>query len=177
MVRQLDDLLDMAAIRSGQPLELACQLVDLVALVRQVCDEQQQATSLHQIRLETTLLTLIGEYDASRIERALVNLVANAIKYSPAGGHVTVSLETESDGVSAYALLRVRDQGIGIPAADLPYVFEPFKRAGNVGGVRGTGLGLASVRQIIEQHGGSIDVESVEGHGSTFTLRLPVAIV
>jgi signal transduction histidine kinase len=177
MVRQLDDLLDMAAIRSGQPLELACQLVDLVALVRQVCDEQQQATSLHQIRLETTLLTLIGEYDASRIERALVNLVANAIKYSPAGGHVTVSLETESDGVSAYALLRVRDQGIGIPAADLPYVFEPFKRAGNVGGVRGTGLGLASVRQIIEQHGGSIDVESVEGHGSTFTLRLPVALV
>lgn len=69
----------------------------------------------------------------------------------------------------------VRGQGVGIPAADLPKVFERFQRAGNVGGIRGTGIGLASSRQSVEQHGGTITVASQPGEGAAFTVRLPLA--
>ncbi|HEX5689571.1 MAG TPA: GAF domain-containing sensor histidine kinase, partial [Roseiflexaceae bacterium] len=128
MTAQLDELLDLAAIRSGQPLELSRRPVDLVALARQICDEQQHTTTIHEIRFETALHSLVAEYDATRIERVFSNLIANAIKYSPAGGPVTVALETGTDEAGTYALLRVRDNGIGIPAVDLPSVFEPFRR-------------------------------------------------
>jgi signal transduction histidine kinase len=76
---------------------------------------------------------------------------------------------------AAWAVLRVRDQGIGIPPADLPRIFERFYRATNVAGqIQGSGIGLAGSRQVVEQHGGTIVVESREGAGSTFTVRLPL---
>jgi signal transduction histidine kinase len=86
-----------------------------------------------------------------------------------------VRLAREEDNKGARAVLAVRDEGIGIPAADLPRVFERFYRASNAASqVRGTGLGLAGVRQIVEEHGGTIEVVSTEGRGSTFTVRLPL---
>jgi len=75
-----------------------------------------------------------------------------------------------------HARITVTNQGLGIPAADLPFIFDRFARAGNVvGHIQGTGIGLASARGIIKQHGGTITVESREGHGATFTIRLPIA--
>jgi signal transduction histidine kinase len=110
-----------------------------------------------------------------RLERVLENLLSNAIKYSPEGGSITVAIADEEIG-GPWAVLTVRDQGLGIPAADLPRVFERFQRARNVEGrIGGTGIGLASARQIVEQHGGTIAAESAEGTGSTFTVRLPLA--
>jgi signal transduction histidine kinase len=83
--------------------------------------------------------------------------------------------EADAEGASlGQAVLTIRDQGIGIPLVDLPSVFEPFHRAGNVGSVSGTGVGLAGVKQIVEQHGGSVVAESTEGVGSTFSVRLPL---
>ena len=73
------------------------------------------------------------------------------------------------------AVLQVRDRGVGIPVDDIPHVFERFRRASNVGGIQGTGIGLAISRMIVEQHDGSISVESVENSGTTFTVRLPLA--
>jgi len=94
------------------------------------------------------------------------------VKYSPRGGEIAV----EVAAAGGAAVLVVRDSGVGIPAADLPHVFERFRRAGNVADrIAGTGLGLAGAKEIVEQHGGSIAVESVEGRGSAFTVRLPLA--
>ena len=111
-----------------------------------------------------------------RLERVLANLVDNAIKYSPSGGAITLTIGTEEDAAGAWAVVSVRDQGLGIPAAALPRLFERFHRAENVvGRIGGTGIGLALARHTIESHGGSIAVESEEAVGSTFTIRLPLA--
>jgi signal transduction histidine kinase len=103
------------------------------------------------------------------------NLVGNALKYSPAGGTIVVWVARTDDEDTARALLVVQDAGLGIPASDLPHIFERYYRAGNVRGrIAGTGIGLASVRQIVEQHGGEVAVASREGHGTTVTVRLPL---
>src|SRR5262249_14012287 len=119
---------------------------------------------------------LIGSWDAVRLERVLTNLVGNAIKYSPDGGPVAIELASEVDEQArGWAVIRVRDQGVGIPALDRPHVFERFRRGANVERhIAGTGIGLFGSRQIVEQHGGTISVESEEGVGSTFTVRLPL---
>ena len=104
----------------------------------------------------------------------LQNLLDNAVKYSSPDQPVTVSVRREEvDGV-AWATLRVRDSGIGIPSADLQHIFELYHRGGNVGSVSGEGLGLASVRRLVEQHGGRVEVASEPGVGSIFTVRLPL---
>ena len=118
---------------------------------------------------------LLGEWDARRLERVLTNLVSNAIKYSPEGGEVTIRIAAEVDAEGSRAVLTVADQGLGIPAADLAKVFERFHRASNiVGRIGGTGIGLASVRQIVTAHGGAACVSSQEGQGATFVVRLPL---
>jgi signal transduction histidine kinase len=97
------------------------------------------------------------------------------VKYSPEERAISVRVALEAGPEGPAALIAVRDEGIGIPAADLPHIFDRFHRARNViGHIQGTGIGLASVRGIVEQHGGTIDVASVEGMGSTFTVRLPL---
>jgi signal transduction histidine kinase len=103
--------------------------------------------------------------------------VSNAVKYSPRGGAVEVQVE-RTDCTPEWAIVRVRDSGEGIPAADLPHIFERFRRGKNVEGrIPGTGIGLSGVRRILEQHGGTIDVESAIGQGTTVTVRLPLEAV
>jgi signal transduction histidine kinase len=168
----LDDLLDLARLQASQALSLVLRPTDLVALARRTAADHQHAAGQHHIRVETALPELLGVWDERRLERVLGNLVSNAIKYSPAGSAIAISVAEEGGG---WAVLAVRDQGMGIAAVDLPHVFEQFYRAGNVDGrVQGVGLGLASARQIVEQHGGTISVQSQEGHGATFTVRLPL---
>ena len=172
MEAQIDDLLDATRLRAGQPLALRRRPTDLVALARQAVELQQQATDRHRLTLAAAVPSLVGAWDPGRLERVLGNLLGNALKYSPArrGGH------RRGGGGGGAAVLVVRDAGVGIPAAELPHVFERFRRAGNVADrIAGTGLGLAGARDIVEQHGGSIAVESVEGRGSAFTVRLPLA--
>src|SRR5205085_140437 len=124
----------------------------------------------HSIHVEATVSALVGLWDGARLERVLLNLFANAVKYSPDGGAISLTVSREDH----WAVVTVRDQGLGIPAADLPHIFERFHRAGNVGRISGTGIGLAEARQIVEQHGGTVTVASQEGCGTTFTLRLPL---
>jgi signal transduction histidine kinase len=111
--------------------------------------------------------------DGSMLRQTLENLVSNAVKYTPAPG--TVEFDVSVDG--EWAMLAVCDTGIGIPAADQPRLFEEFFRASNARESEspGTGLGLALVAEAVKRHAGTIDVESVEGHGSRFTVRLPRA--
>jgi signal transduction histidine kinase len=108
--------------------------------------------------------------DPGVLRLAVGNLVGNALKYSPQGTPVSIRLRREKGD----AVLTVADRGIGIPAADHARLFEPFHRGRNVGEISGSGLGLVIVRKGVDLHGGSIDLESAEGAGTTFTLRLPV---
>ncbi|MBI4493702.1 MAG: PAS domain S-box protein [Chloroflexi bacterium] len=170
----IDELVDLARLELGQPLALIRKPTDLVALARQVAAEQQQTSGRHQVQVEATVPELVGWWDAARLERVLGNLLGNAIKYSLEGGEVTVRVARED----SWAVVQVQDHGIGIPTADLSRIFERFQRGGNViGRIPGTGIGLAGARQIAEQHGGSITVESQEGLGTTITVRLPLSVL
>jgi signal transduction histidine kinase len=158
MAQLLDEWSDVARLQMGEPLHLDRRSTDLVALARQIAGVQQPMTESHQIVVEAAVDELVGPWDTVRLARVLGNLLGNAVKYSPAGGTITVALG-RAEG--AWAMLAVRDQGVGIPAADLPHIFERFHRGSNVAGhIAGTGIGLATVRQIVEQHGGTITVES-----------------
>jgi signal transduction histidine kinase len=169
----LNELVDAAHVSAGQSPALDRRPTDLVEVVRRLIDEYQQATESHQICLHTTEPEVIGTWDVQRVERAISNLLANAVKYSPEGGEITVLIERmEPEG---WAVLQVSDQGIGIPDVDLPRIFEDSHRGGNVvGRMYGTGMGLPSVRQSIEQHGGTVAVESWEGRGTTVMVWLPL---
>jgi signal transduction histidine kinase len=172
MAELINDMLDVTRLRMGQRLDLTLRPTDLVALARQAVMVQQQATEARRIVLEASLDALVGDWDAARLGRVLGNLLDNAVKYSPGGGAITVAVARDGD----WAILRVRDRGVGIPAEDLPHVFDWYRRGSNVKtGVGGSGIGLASVRRIVEQHGGTITVESRQGKGSEFTVRLPLS--
>ena len=109
--------------------------------------------------------------DPADVDRIVTNLVSNAVKYTPAG-----SVSVRLTGEAGFAILEVRDTGIGIAPAAVAHVFKEFYRAKNARGLEeaGTGLGLAIVKDLVERYGGRIDVQSAEGRGSTFTLALPL---
>jgi PAS domain S-box-containing protein len=168
----VDELLDLARMQMGAPLDLDRQRSSLIAMARGVVGEQQ-SSERHPIELsvEAEPDALDGIWDVRRLGRVLTNLLDNAIKYTPDGGPISVRLRRDGD----WAVLEVTDQGIGVPAADQARIFERFQRASNVAGrIGGTGIGLASARHIVESHGGTIVLASREGRGATFSVRLPV---
>jgi PAS domain S-box-containing protein len=172
MTRMIEELLDAAVLHAGKPLELERREVDLVELTRGMIADHQGSAGGHQLELRAQAEHVIGLWDPGRLERAIGNLIANAIKYSPRGGSVVVDI-VALDG--ELAVLRVKDDGIGILPTDQARVFEWFARGENAkrSEIPGTGIGLAGAKQIVEQHGGSISLESEAGKGSTFTVRLP----
>jgi PAS domain S-box-containing protein len=175
MTTWIDELLDAARLEAGRPVELHPEPTDLVGLAWQAAAEGQRTTERHRIRVQTVETKLIGVWDPVRLGRVLDNLLGNAIKFSPAGGEVVVTVVREADAAGERAVVSVQDQGIGIPEADLPHIFERFRRGTNVAGrIAGTGLGLTGACHIVQLHGGGISVDSREQQGSTFTVRLPL---
>jgi signal transduction histidine kinase len=173
MSRIIEELLDVTRIQLGRPLELDRQPTDIVALAQTVADEYQRSTTRHTIRVKAET-EVVGIWDPVRLNRVVSNLVDNAVKYSPDGG--TIRLTVGRDGEDGReAVITIRDEGLGIPDGDLPHIFDRFRRGSNVGdGIAGIGIGLASVRQIIEQHGGRVSVESWVGQGTEVKIRLPL---
>jgi signal transduction histidine kinase len=165
------ELLDAARTEQGRLVGDLSSL-DLAAVAREIC--VHRATERHQCVLVADA-PVVGEYDEVRIMQLLENLLENAIKYSPDGGTIRVKVWREQNS----ARLSVTDSGIGIPANDLPFVFDRFYRAGNVDDRRfaGMGLGLFICRGIVEQHGGRIWATSRPGEGSTFEIALPLVPV
>ncbi|HEV2592999.1 MAG TPA: ATP-binding protein [Gaiellaceae bacterium] len=166
-----EDFLDVRLLEEGR-LELAPSETDLAELVRNQSRLFFAHVRDHVVEIEVPDGPMVMRVDADRITQVVANLFSNAIKYSPAGGRITVALRA-GDRV---ARLSVTDDGIGIPAGDQPRIFEKFFR-GNAaaGGIGGTGLGLALSRMIIQAHGGKIGFESREAVGSTFWVELPSA--
>ncbi len=174
MVALVDEMMDAAHLRAGRTLELVLAPTDLVALAEDTASEVGQGAPRHSVRVEAKEPEVIGSWDRARLRRVLGNLLGNAVKYSPLGGDVVVRVGRDADADGEWAVLSVIDAGLGIPAEDLPRVFEPFHRGGNVGRIGGTGIGLFGVQRIVEQHGGTISATSAEGDGATFTVRLPL---
>ena len=171
MARTIDELLDLARLRLGQRIELDRNVVDLVAIARDSVAEPAAMSTGHRITLEARVITLVGEWDGRRLEHVISNLVSNAVKFSPSGGDVTVTVDQLEDD----AVVAVRDQGVGIIPEDRLAIFERFRRGANVKGIPGTGIGLTLAKEIVEAHRGHIFVESAPGKGSTFTVRLPLS--
>jgi signal transduction histidine kinase len=168
LTRLVAELMDVSMLRSGQNLPLEPRVFHLRAIASQVAEDHQSRTERHRIQV-TGEESLVGEWDQGRVERVLDNLVDNAVKYSPGGGDVIVEVASEE----AHATVSVTDHGIGIPASELGGIFEPYRRGSNARMLRGIGLGLAGCRAVLEQLGGELIVESTEGVGSTFRVRLP----
>jgi heavy metal sensor kinase len=146
--------------------------LDLTALVREVCQEAHALREEVELTAEG-LVALEVSGDAERLRQAILAVLDNALKYTPAGGKVTVSLRREG----SLAALTIADTGIGIPPEALPHIFDRFYRADPARSRRteGFGLGLSIARLQVERHGGQIAVRSEPGHGSTFTIHLPLA--
>ena len=171
MATLINELLDAVHLQAGLQIQLRRRPTDLANLAKQVVANHQQATDKHLLRLVGVEYGPIGKWDPDRLERVFDNIVSNAIKYSPKGGEILVQVGRDK----GWGVLSVQDPGVGIPTADLPHIFERYRRARNVSAkFAGTGLGLAGAKDLIELHGGTISVTSVEGAGSTFVVRLPL---
>ena len=170
----LGELADVQA-QSGTPAGiLHRQPTDLVQLAQRVAADSQHASlgRCHVVVLQA-VPELVGPWDPARLERAIANLIDNALKYTRDDRPVVVTVQQ----ADAWAVVNVADRGVGIPAAELPRIFEHGYRASNVvGRFHGTGLGLAGVHHIVTEHGGTIVVESQIGIGTTATVRLPLEV-
>lgn len=171
MAEMLEDVL---TISRGQAkvMDFRPEMLDLEILCRDIFRQlEQQDGGKHSFAMEVTGdLNSVGA-DPKLVGHIVVNLLTNAVKYSPAGKQVALHLERQADTVT----LRVRDEGIGIPLEDQARLFQPFHRGRNVNTIKGTGLGLAIVKTSIEAHRGNIAVESKEGSGTTFVVSLPLS--
>ena len=174
LTAMINELLDVARLQMGRPLLLDRQPTDLAEISRQVITELQPSTDRHDIEIKTPTERILGLWDRARLERVVSNLVSNAIKFSPEGGRITLIVRGDDHAGEPWVALEVHDEGVGIPAEDVPRIFERFYRGSNVAGaIEGTGLGLTGSRHIVEQHGGQLLVESQQGQWSVFTLLLP----
>ncbi len=170
----VEDLLTVAKLQTGQKMDLDLVPLSLLPLLDHVCKEQQQTTRRHSLHLQSHEENVKVFGDPIRLDRVFTNLLANAIKYSPAGGLISIELACVQESDQRWATVSIQDEGMGIPEADLPSIFQPFYRATNARGhIQGTGVGLASVAQVLSEHGGTITVSSKEGQGSRFLVALP----
>ncbi len=167
--RLIADLLDLSKIQAGK-LTFAEEAVDVDALVREVVEQLQQTSAQHQISIEGSAPgTIVG--DRERLGQVLINLLTNAIKYSPQAEQIIVHLTSTAESLT----VSVQDFGIGIPTSEQKKVFERFYRVAGeqMQTASGLGIGLFIARQIIEHYQGKLWVESVEGQGATFSFSLP----
>ncbi len=150
--------------------------MDLIAVIGEALRmvrprAETKSIALHAELAEEAIVSAVP----SRVRQVLINLIDNGVKYTPAGGRVSVAAALSTDGDGAETVrIRVSDTGMGIPARDLPHVFDKFYRVKNkaTSEIPGTGLGLAITKSIVEVYGGRISVDSLEGVGTTFEVEL-----
>lgn len=174
LLRSLNDLVEAGRLQLGHTAVLHRAPVDLCEIAGRLVAEYQEMTNRHQVRLTAGSGSVVGYWDPTLLERAIGNLLNNAIKYSPAGGQVCLTIACSEIGGGRTAVLTIADEGIGIPEEDQARVFEAFQRAENAEHLTGTGVGLASVAIVVKLHGGTIRLESREGEGTTIVLTLPM---
>lgn len=170
IMTMLETLMDISEAETGV-MQLSFRSTDLAGLVEEAAEAYRYIAEEKGVSLAVDLPERIfALVDPARVRQVLANLLDNAVKYTPAGGRVSVSLAQTEDR----ALLVVRDTGLGISAADMPRIFERLYRADRSRTFRGLGLGLSLVRAVLKAHGGEISVDSEPGKGSAFTVSLPL---
>jgi len=152
-------------------ISMHLERVNLWTLLKSIARQQGEVAVSHQIKVAVHDLPVSIKADKSLLTYIFDNLIGNAVKYSPDGAVVEITGHTSGN----FAVIMIRDHGIGIPPADLANLFEPYYRGGNVAGISGSGVGLFLVETFVRMHGGRITVDSIEGRGSVFTVLLPVA--
>lgn len=171
MQRLVEDLLDISRFERGM-IPLQRREINISDLIRHIIDvqrpEAERKDQIISLDVPAQPLNLSG--DPERLTQVITNLLNNAINYTPRGGSIHVQVEETPD--RRVASIRVRDTGVGISPDNLPHIFQPFFRV--VSEVEGTGLGLSIAKEITETHGGTIEVKSEMGKGSTFTVYLPL---
>ena len=169
----INDILDLSKIEAGR-MELDLARFDLARAMDNAMTLVRGRAERHGIQLEAEIAPGVGEYegDERKFKQIMLNLLTNAVKFTPEGGKVTMAAER----VNGAYVFRVKDTGIGIAEADLGRIFEEFRQVGTdyARKAEGTGLGLSLTRKLVELHGGRIHVESEIGRGSTFTFNLPI---
>jgi signal transduction histidine kinase len=175
LARMIDDLLDISRIAAGK-MTLVRQPLGVGPLIAEIVESLQPEASAKDLELEARLDPVAGEVlaDAQRLRQVVVNLLGNALKYTPSGGRVAVRL----DGGPGTATITVRDTGVGIAHDQIAHVFERFRQADRPAAATetGLGLGLAIAREIVVMHGGSVEARSDgPGRGATFIVTLPLA--
>ncbi len=169
--RLMEDLLDLSRLELGT-FKLLPSWVDLASLVREAANTTALLSDKHAVRVYLPKEVPPVYADATRIHQVLVNLLTNALKYSPEGSTVTISVSVDRSAQRVY--VSVSDEGPGIADEAMPFIFEPFYRGSEASSrVDGVGLGLAISKGIVEAHGGQIGVNSRQGEGSTFFFYLP----
>jgi len=158
-------LIDAGAGIYFRPAEM-----DLVSLLDEVCQLHREMVPSAQITEQFAAKTVPIVGDSKLLFQVFSNILSNAIKYSPGGGEIEVSVETFANE----AVVAIGDHGIGIPLSDLDQLFERYHRGSNVSGIVGTGVGLHLVKMVVDLHGGRVVVNSQEGEGSRFTIHLPI---
>jgi signal transduction histidine kinase len=174
MLSIVEGIIDVAHLQMGRTLSLQCGTVDLGALVCAVAhsiNETSAWCAAAPVLVDTSASCVVWG-DRARLERVLHNVIGNAVKYSPDGAPVQVAVRMQE----GWAVVVVRDSGVGIPADELPHIFTHFYRASTAQGFPGSGLGLAGAKTIVEQHGGHIRVQSTVGQGTTVVVSLPCAL-
>lgn len=166
----INDFLDLQRMESGKQTYV-CSSVNLSQLIEEVLESQKVSAPNHTFEFINDCGEQTVNIDGNKMKQVLVNVISNAVKYSPQGGKIKVDLKSEDN----YLYIHVTDEGLGIPQDNLPLLFQKFYRVDNSDRreIGGTGLGLAIVKEIMERHSGDVEVTSVYGQGSTFTLRLP----
>jgi two-component system NtrC family sensor kinase len=167
----INDLLDIGSIEAG--FDTRREFVQLEGILRYTLDILNGQVKTKHLAVKTDIGASLPALRANpiRLRQVMDNVVGNAIKYAPQDGEIEISIQAEADQM----ILKVTDNGPGIPAADQPRIFDKFYRGSNIDSeVEGSGLGLAIVKTIVESHQGRIWVESVEGKGSSFFIVLPI---
>lgn len=172
LISLIDDILDLATIEAGY-LELKKEKVDIAELLTGISDLTTEWARKNELQVILSCPDNIGiiSADERRLKQVMLNLIRNAINFTPAGGKINITAKKSGDSVE----IAIADTGVGIPADDMKRIFQPFERiptGRNDAGNAGAGLGLSLVKNIIELHGGKILIDSIEGQGTTATIRL-----
>jgi len=169
MVRLMESTLSAASMKEGK-VKINIGACNIGEIVSEVCARQQEITEKHTISCEIIDLPEIIDGDSGALEQVFTNLLSNAVKFAPDNPNIKVRACQEDDQIVVW----VRDYGIGIDNDELDSIGERFFRAKTSVGIAGTGIGLNLIKQLLEMHQGSLNVESKRGSGSTFTVRLPI---
>jgi PAS domain S-box-containing protein len=171
MSKMIDDLVMLTRLENLRELPLVN--VDIDRIISEICETMRPIIDEKKLALEFNSQNgeVVMYASSTDLERALANLIDNAVHYTPQGGTVSIQTEMQATEVT----IRVADTGMGIPESDQANIFNRFYRGSNARSITGTGLGLAIVKKVVDQHQGQIEVSSVIGKGTTFTIRLPIA--